>query len=67
MKAVFQLLQLSVRGLTRFNDKSDLTILEKIKGQEWIFAELNPVLLSKETITRVMGFVDRAIKKLSTA
>ena len=67
MKAVFQLLQLSVRGLTRFNNKNDLTILEKIKAQEWIFAKMNPELLSRETITRVMEFVDRAITKLSGA
>jgi hypothetical protein len=67
MKTVFQLLQLSVRGLMRFNDISALAVLEKIKAQEWIFAELNPELLPKETITRVMEFVDLAIKKLSGA
>ena len=67
MKTVFGLLQLSVRGLTRFNDKSDLTILRKIKTREWAFAELNPELLPKETISRVLEFVDLAISEFGAS
>ena len=35
-------------------EKNDLPVLEKIKAQEWMFADLNPEPLTKEMITRVI-------------
>ena len=66
MKAVFQLLQLTVRGLLRFNDKKDLPLLEKINGQAWMFVDLNPELLTKEMVSRVMEYVEHGITRLSS-
>jgi len=66
MKVVFQLLQLTVRGLMRFNDKNDLPILERIKGQEWMFVDLHPELLTKELITRVMEYVEQGISRTNS-
>lgn len=67
IKAVFPLLQLTVRGLMRFNDKSDLPVLREIKSREEEFVRLKPGLLKKEVVTRVMEYVEAAITKISAA
>lgn len=61
LKAIFQLLQVTVRGLGRFLDRNDIRLLQEIRLREEGFIALNPAIMTAEFVKRVMIYVDQAV------
>ena len=62
---LFRLLQVTVRGLARFEDRDDLPLLHDIRKREIDFLILKKKSLQKNLVRRVMGWVDASIDTIS--
>jgi hypothetical protein len=66
MKSLFQLLQVSLRGLLRFIAPGDLPILQKFLAAAGDFEKMHMAYIPEGSLAKVMGYADDGIRACET-